>query len=214
MCKAWETDREEHTKLILSGLRFGSLIGGVIGVSLCAIAPELIHLLFGDKWPVTTNATLAITAFVPWVIMIASPLEQALSSSNRFALRTKLLTIQVVAALLAYLILPRHFGIIGVAISVLLLEVIMLVVYWIVADPVFKWKALRTILEQVVLVFGSTLLALFLKSVLQSHLLPLLTAFTAGTFGALVFVSANLIIDQELRGMALDKIGDKILKRR
>jgi O-antigen/teichoic acid export membrane protein len=214
MCKAWETDREEHTKLILSGLRFGSLIGGVIGVSLCAIAPELIHLLFGDKWPVTTNATLAITAFVPWVIMIASPLEQALSSSNRFALRTKLLTIQVVAALLAYLILPRHFGIVGVAISVLLLEVIMLVVYWIVADPVFKWKALRTILEQVVLVFGSTLLALFLKSVLQSHLLPLLTAFTAGTFGALVFVSANLIIDQELRGMALDKIGDKILKRR
>jgi O-antigen/teichoic acid export membrane protein len=211
MCKAWETNREEHSKLILGSLRFGSLIGGVIGVGLCTVAPELIQLLWPDKWPPATNTTLAITAFVPWMVMIASPLEQALSSSNRFALRTKLLTIQVVAALLAYLILPRYFGIIGVAISVLLLETTMLVVYWIVADPVFKWKALRIILEQVVLVIGATLLALLSKSVLQNtNMVPLLVAFTAGTFGALVFVSANLGIDKDLREMALGKL----LKRR
>jgi O-antigen/teichoic acid export membrane protein len=214
MCKAWETDRAEHTKLILSALRFGSLIGGVIGVGLCTIAPELIHLLFGNKWPVSTNTTLAVTAFVPWVIMITSPLEQALSSSNRYALRTKLLTIQVVAALVAYMTLPRWFGIVGVAVSVLALEVIMLVVYWIVADPAYKWKVLRTILEQTVLVLAAALLALFFKSVLQSvQVLPLLAALIAGTSGALVFVVANLVVDQELRGMALDRIGGRSLKR-
>ena len=211
MCKAWETDREEHTNLILSALKFGSLIGGLIGVGLCTVAPELIHLLFGYKWPPATSTTLAITAFVPWVIMIASPLEQAISSSDRFVLRTKLLTIQVTAALLAYLFLPRHFGIVGVGTSVLLLEVLMLIVYWIVADPVFKWKALRTILEQVVLVVIATLLALLLKSSLQtSGMPPLLIAFTAGTFGALVFILTNLILDKDLRDMTLGKI----LKRR
>jgi O-antigen/teichoic acid export membrane protein len=215
MCKAWETNREEHTKLVLGSLRFGSLIGGIIGVGLCVTAPEVIQLLWPNKWPPATDTTLAITAFVPWVIMIASPLGDALSSSSRYALRTKLLTVQVVTALIAYLILPRYYGIVGVAISVLLLEVIMLVVYLVVADPVFKWKALRTILEQLLLVFGATLLALFLKSVLQSgHVSPLLTAFIAGTCGALLFVAANLVVDQELRGMALDKIGGKLLKRR
>jgi O-antigen/teichoic acid export membrane protein len=215
MCKAWETNREEHSNLILSSLRFGSLIGGVIGVGLCVMAPEVIQLLWPDKWPPATNTTLAITAFVPWVIMIASPLGDALSSSSRYTLRTQLLTIQVVMALIAYLILPRYYGIIGVGFSVLLLEVIMLVVYLIVADPVFKWKALRTILEQLVLVIGSTLLAFSLKSVLSfGHVLPLLTAFLAGTFGAVVFMVANLIIDRELREMMLDKIGGKILKHR
>jgi O-antigen/teichoic acid export membrane protein len=215
MCKAWETNREEHTKLILSSLRFGSLIGGIIGVGLCTVAPELIQLLWPNKWPPATNITLAVTAFVPFVIMIASPLEQALSSSNRYALRTKLLFIQVAAAVIAYLTLPRFYGIVGVGISVLLLETIMLVVYFIVADPVFKWKALRTILEQIALVGVSTLLALSFKSMLQfGHMLPVLTAFTAGTFGVLVFVSANLAIDKDLREMAVDKIGGKILKRR
>jgi hypothetical protein len=60
------------------------------------------------------------------------------------------------------------------------------------------------------------LLALLLKSSLQSThmMLPVLTAFTAGTFGALVFVCANLVVDKDLREMALDKIGGKILKRR
>jgi O-antigen/teichoic acid export membrane protein len=207
LCKAWETDREEHTKLILGSLRFGSLIGGIIGVGLCTVAPELVQFLWPDKWPPATNTTLAVTAFVPWVIMIASPLGDALSSSSRYALRTKLLTVQVATALLAYLILPRYYGIVGVGISVLLLEAIMLVVYLIVADPVFKWKALRTILEQIGLVTAATLLALLLKSSLQpTHMLPLLLAFTAATFGALVFVCANLVIDKNLREMALGKI--------
>jgi O-antigen/teichoic acid export membrane protein len=215
MCKAWETDREEHTKLILGSLRFGSLIGGIIGVGLCVAAPEIIQLLWPNKWPPATNTTLAITAFVPWVIMIASPLGDALSSSSRYALRTQLLTIQVVTALIAYLILPRYYGIVGVGVSILMLEAIMLVVYLVVADPIFKWKALRTILEQLVLVIGSTLLALSLKSVLNfGHVLPLMTAFLAGTFSAVVFMSANLIIDRELREMMLTKIGGKILKRR
>jgi O-antigen/teichoic acid export membrane protein len=215
MCKAWENDREEHTKLILSSLRFGGLIGGVIGVGLCVMAPEVIQLLWPDKWPVATNTTLAITAFVPWVIMISSPLGDALSSSSRYVLRTKLLTVQVVGALLAYLILPRYYGIVGVGVSVLLLEVIMLVVYLVVADPVFKWKALRAILEQVGLMVVATLLALLLKSSLQAtNMLPLLIAFTAGTFGALVFMLANLFVDKNLRGMVSDTVAGLILKRR
>jgi O-antigen/teichoic acid export membrane protein len=215
LCKAWETDRQEHTKLVLGSLRFGSLVGGIIGVGLCTIAPELVQFLWPDKWPAATNTTLAITAFVPWVIMIATPLGDALSSSNRYVLRTQLLSVQVVTALIAYLILPRYFGIVGVGVSVLLLEAVMLVVYLIVADPVFKWKALRTILEQMVLVFGATLLALFFKSGLQfAHVPALLTALMAGMFGGLVFVCTNLIVDRDLRETVLSKVGGKILKRR
>jgi O-antigen/teichoic acid export membrane protein len=211
LCKAWETNLEEHTNLVLGSLRVGSLIGGVIGIGLCAVAPELIHLLFNNKWPPETNTMLAITAFVPWVMMVATPLGDALSSSSRFALRTKLLTVQVVTALLAYLILPRIFGIVGVGISIVLLEVVMLVVYLIVADLRFKWKALRAILEQTTLVVLATVAALLLKSYLFSgHMLPLLAAFTAAVFGALVFVCANLAVDKELREMTLGKF----LKRR
>ncbi len=207
MCKAWETNRQEHTKLILSSLRFGSLIGGIIGVGLCTVAPELIQLLWPNKWPPATDTTLAVTAFVPFVIMIASPLDQALSSSNRYALRTKLLFIQVVAAVIAYLTLPRQYGIVGVGVSVLLLEVIMLVVYFIVADPIFKWKAFRTILEQIGLVTAATLLALLVKPMLQSSgPMHLLGAFIAALFGVLVFVCANLVIDKELRQTVLGKV--------
>jgi uncharacterized membrane protein len=85
----------------------------------------------------------------------------------------------------------------------------------VVADPVFKWKALRAILEQVGLMVVATLLALLLKSSLQAtNMMPLLIAFTAGTFGALVFMLANLFVDKNLRGMVSDTVGGLILKRR
>jgi O-antigen/teichoic acid export membrane protein len=207
MCKAWETDRQEHTKLILGSLRLGSLIGGVIGVGLCTVAPELIYLLFKNKWPPATNTMLAITAFVPWIIMIATPLGDALSSSSRYALRTQLLTVQVVTALIAYLTLPRYYGIVGVGISMLLLEAAMLIAYLSVANATIKWKALKIILEQVVLVLAATLLALLVKSVLHwTGMFPLLVALTAAIFGVLVFVCANLLIDKDLREMTLGRI--------
>ena len=103
--------------------------------------------------------------------------------------------------------MPRQYGIVGVGVSVLLLEVIMLVVYFIVADPIFKWKAFRTILEQIGLVTAATLLALLVKPMLQSSgPMHLLGAFIAALFGVLVFVCANLVIDKELRQTVLGKV--------
>jgi O-antigen/teichoic acid export membrane protein len=206
MCKAWENDREEHTRLILGSLRFSSLIGGIIGVGLCVAAPEVIQFLYGkNKWPLATEITLAITAFVPWVILIATPLGDAISSTHRYVLRTQLLTVQVVSALVAYLILPRMYGIVGVGISIVLLEVIMLLVYLIVADPVFKWRAVQIIVEQTGLLVAATVVGFLIKPWLHFGTLPLLTSLAAGSLGAIVFVLANLVINQDLRGMVLGR---------
>jgi O-antigen/teichoic acid export membrane protein len=205
MCQAWENDRAQHTRLVLTSMRIGSAIGACIAIGLCVTAHELIAFLWPGKWPVETAITLSITAFLPWLQTMSLPLGDALASSSQYALRTRILALYAVVALLVFVLLTHWYGLVGTATAAVGIEVILLGAYLLVARSGLRRRAATLIARQVVLLALGIAVGLVLKPFLPVWM-PLVNAGLAAGLGALAYLGALLLLDQDIRTMVHSKV--------
>jgi O-antigen/teichoic acid export membrane protein len=219
MCQAWPSETElkqlepnqlehnelgrriaRHDELVLGSIRVGAIIGGVFGIGLFVTAPELIQFLWPDKWPPETAVTLAIIGFVPFVKTVGFPLLNAFASSRQYALRARALAVYAISAVVAFVILPRAYGVTGAALAATASELALLAVSLLWTRPALRSKVLALGLKLLLPILAGVLLAELVKPWWQPNLHPLFDACLPAAFGALSFMLGFLALDSESRG--------------
>jgi O-antigen/teichoic acid export membrane protein len=219
MCQAWPTESElkqpdqtgldhdgledrieRHDSLVLGSIRVGAIIGGVFGIGLFVTAPELIQFLWPDKWPPETAVTLAIIGFVPFVKTIGFPLLNALASSRRYALRARVLGIYAISAVIAFMTLPRAYGVTGAALAALVSELALLVTTLLLTRAALRSRVIGLGSRFVLPIIAGVALALLVKPIWQPNIHPLFDACLPAALGALIFLGGFVILDAESRG--------------
>ncbi len=205
MCQAWPEDAdpiglERHDSLVLNSIRVGAIIGGVFGIGLFVTAPELIQFLWPDKWPPDTAVTLAIIGFVPFVKTIGFPLLNALASSRQYRLRARALAVYAISAVVAFVALPRLYGVTGAALAALASELALLAATLLLTRAALRSRVIGLGSRFVLPVMAGVALAVLVKPWWQPNIHPLFDACLPAGFGALTFVFGVLALDAETRG--------------
>ena len=206
MCQAWpenaDPDRLElHDSLVLNSIRVGAIIGGVFGIGLFVTAPELIQFLWPDKWPPETAVTLAIIGFVPFVKTIGFPLLNAFASSRQYPLRARALGVYAISAVIAFLTLPRLYGVTGAALAALASELALLVTTLFLKRAALRSRVIGLGSRFVLPVMAGVGLALLVKPWWQLNIHPLFDACLPAAFGALTFILGVIALDAQTRGV-------------
>jgi O-antigen/teichoic acid export membrane protein len=213
MCQAWPNETElnqldqnelelrvtRHDALVLGSIRVGAIIGGIFGIGMFVTAPELIRFLWPDKWPPETAVTLAIIGFVPFVKTVGFPLLNAFASSRQYALRARVLAVYALSAVLAFVILPRAYGVIGAALAATTSELALLVASLLLTRPSLRSRVLGLSSRFVLPIIAGGLLAAMIKPFWQPGIHPLFDACLPAALGVLVFLSGFVMLDAESR---------------
>jgi O-antigen/teichoic acid export membrane protein len=213
MCQAWpnqgefqQLDQNElerriarHDALVLGSIRVGAIIGGVFGIGLFVTAPELIQFLWPDKWPPETAVTLAIIGFVPFVKTIGYPLLSAFASTRQYGLRVRALGVYAISAVLAFVILPRAYGVTGAALGATASELALLAASLLLTRASLRSQVLGLSSRFVLPIIAGVLLAVLVKPFWQPDIHPLFDACLPAGLGAMVFLIGFLILDAESR---------------
>jgi O-antigen/teichoic acid export membrane protein len=213
MCQAWPNQTElqqldqnelecriaRHDALVLGSIRVGAIIGGIFGIGLFVTAPELIQFLWPDKWPPETAITLAIIGFVPFVKTVGFPLLNAFASSRQYALRARALGVYAISAVMAFMVLPRAYGVTGAALAATTSELALLAASLLLTRLSLRLQVLGLISRFVLPIMAGVALALLVKPWWQPNIHPLFDACLPAGFGAMVFVIGFLALDVESR---------------
>lgn len=215
MCQAWPNEGEldqlaqnrdelerriaHHDALVLGSIRVGAIIGGIFGIGLFVTAPELIQFLWPDKWPSETAITLAIIGFVPFVKTIGYPLLNAFASTRQYGLRAQALAVYAISAVVAFVILPRAYGVTGAALAATASELALLVASMLLTRPSLRSQVLGLISRLVLPIIAGVLLAALVKPWWQPNLHPLFDACLPAALGVMTFLMGVLAFDSESR---------------
>ena len=214
MCQAWPNEAEfqdlepheleariaRHDALVLNSIRVGGIIGAVFGIGLFVTAPELIQSLWPDKWPPETAVTLAIIGFVPFVKTVGFPLLNAFASTRQYAFRARALAGYAISAVLAFVILPRAYGVVGAAFAASVSELALLAVSLLLTRTNLRLQVLGLTSRFVLPIIAGVAFAMLVKPFWQPNIHPLFDACLPAGFGALTFVIGLLALDAESRG--------------
>jgi O-antigen/teichoic acid export membrane protein len=210
MCQAWpdnnDPDRadpirlELHDSLVLNSIRVGAIIGGIFGIGLFVTAPELIQFLWPEKWPPETAVTLAVIGFVPFVKTIGFPLLNAFASSRQYLLRARALGVYAISAVIAFVILPRAYGVTGAALAALASELVLLATTLLLTRAALRSRVIGLGSRLLLPIIAGVAIALLVKPWWQPNIHPLFDACLPAAFGALTFILGLLVLDVESRG--------------
>jgi O-antigen/teichoic acid export membrane protein len=213
MCQAWPNENElqqleqnelerrvaRHDALVLGSIRVGAIIGGIFGIGLFVTAPELIQFLWPDKWPPETAVTLAIIGFVPFVKTVGFPLLNAFASTRQYALRARALGVYAISAVVAFVILPRAYGVTGAALAATASELALLAASLLLTRSSLRLQVLGLISRFVLPIVAGVLMAALVKPFWQPNIHQLFDVCLPAGLGALVFLSGFLMLDSESR---------------
>jgi len=110
-------DARRFEAAFLRALRWVVLLAMPIGMLLLALGEPLAVLVFGERWREAGEATRALAAFVP-AMMVAQMIGEGFKATGRPAERTKTNLVGVGAGVVAMAVLIPPFGLLGVALGV------------------------------------------------------------------------------------------------
>lgn len=212
LCRAWQEDREEHTRLAMRSLWIGSVICGLIGVGLSVGSAGVIQILFGNKFPEQTIFTLSWMAFVPLLQSISLPLGDAMASSSQFRTRTWLIFVYMISGAVLCYFLPVRWGVEGTAVAGIAMEIALVGLYLSFTRPKLRAHAVQVIGTQITLVLGSILIGMVLHLPLETWLGRTPGSLLAAVIAVGLYSGLILAINKEIRQLVFNWVG-KVLNR-
>ncbi len=212
LCRAWQEDREEHTRLAIRSLWIGSVICGLIGVGLSVGSAGVIQILFSNKFPEQTIFTLSWVGIVPLLQSLSLPLGDAMASSSQFKTRTWLLFGYVIGGSVLCYFLPLRWGVEGTAVAGVAMEVLLVGLYLSFTRPKLRNQAVTVIGTQSLLVIGSILIGVLLRIPLEPWLGRTAGSLSAALIAAGLYGGLILVINAEIKQFVVHWMG-KVLGR-
>lgn len=206
MCRAWQEDKDEHSRLVLRAQGIGGVLAGLAAVGLSVGAPSVIGILFGGKYGEATIFTLSVMALVPLVQALSLPLGDAMGSSSQFGVRTWLLLVYVLCGIALYAVLPRYWGVHGTALCSLGIETILLGLYFSFTRPHLRARAARNIGVQLILALMSIALGVLIRGPLEGVVGVIPGGLIAATIAIAVYAGLIVWLNREARDLALGAI--------
>jgi O-antigen/teichoic acid export membrane protein len=202
MCRAWQEDHDEHTRLILRAQQLGGVLAGLAAVGFSVGAASVISILFGGKYGEPTIFTLSVMALVPLIQALSLPLGDAMGSSSQFGTRTWLLLAYVLCGIALCAVLPRYWGVHGTALCSLAIETILLGLYFAFTRADLRVQAARTIGVQLILALLSIGVGLLIRAPLENAVGVVLGGLIAAGIAVVVYGAAILTLNPEARDLA------------
>jgi O-antigen/teichoic acid export membrane protein len=202
MCRAWQEDHLEHTRLVLRAQQLGGVLAGLAAVGFSVGAPSVIGILFGGKYGETTIFTLSVMALVPLVQALSLPLGDAMGSSSQFGTRTWLLLVYVLFGIALCAVLPRFWGVHGTALCSIGIETILLGLYFAFTRADLRVQAARTIGVQLALALSSIVVGMIVRAPLETAVGVIPGGLIAAVVAALVYSASIIAVNQEVRDLA------------
>lgn len=130
-----QDDRERFLKYLRTAISFLLILVVPVFFGISAIAPEIIHIILGDKWSAALFPLMVLPVMLP-LRMAMSPIFEAINATGKPFLTFRLILNNIVT-LAAALLVGSNWGIDGVCLS------------WLVATPVSLFLNLRMVRSEI-----------------------------------------------------------------
>lgn len=179
---AQANDSIKLKKTFLQAIWYLALLGMPIIFGLWALAPEIIHLFYGEEF-LESVLPLQILIFVLIPIFFDFPIGSLLNATNRQHIKTGIMGVAMVINVIANVLLIPKIGVIGASISGLISFTFLFIAGWFFIRKVVS-VTLRELFQQVGALIFSAICMAFVVIFLKSYMYFIFTI----PIGAIVYI--------------------------
>lgn len=142
MSRAWAADKKELGVLLHKALWALMIVAAPIAAGICALAPELVHFVYGEDYaPSVLAVQLLILSVVP--IFLDFPIGSLLNATDRQMTQTKLMGMATVISVILNLALIPSYGLMGVVVASIVSHVALLIGGFMAVGKFLDWPRLK-----------------------------------------------------------------------